>query len=590
MLQRKETTAASANPCSAMESGNHSKNGASLKSLTSKGKLLFKSFLIISMLTTSVLYSCNKSEKHEEEENEDEKMEEIIGTWRSEEEGFFITFKSDGSYTYKEGTYTEDGTYTFRSSELTLYDADEDVSDRFSVVSINSTILELRDEDGDYWTFKKVNSEDSDNNRLLAPTGVTAKVEGNRIKISWEPVEGADYYDLVCKYDAYTSFENNIQECYFMYVPKINEISYSFEVQAIRNTPYEIRSSYSNTVSCFYIRSGGGSETGLYMGVIGFNEELNEKSISLLTDYKNVYNTNNFTSFVDGLVMKPATSFYYAVDNAITRLENAALPEDLENVSIITFTDGLDNASIDLNTDYNSRDAYRDAVKKRIADTKINGLKINAYSIGVRGNDVNDVEAFRAGLVAMASKEENANEVTNMDEVYETFSEIASSLYNENQSKTVKLKITGGYDDGTKIRFTWDDVADAADSKYYIEGTYKRNGTTRVLENVVYHGIMSSSGKTITGEVSGVYVTFAFKDVIEWMFGSQKIQQWEYVSSTAQWQRNSEFGQTGDIETIVDKKSAVVMLVLDCTTSLGSNDFGQMKEAATNFIEILTDY
>ena len=37
--------------------------------------------------------------------------------------------------------------------------------------------------------------------------------------------------------------------------------------------------------------------------------------------------------------------------------------------------------------------------------------------------------------------------------------------------------------------------------------------------------------------------------------------------------------QAGDIETIVDKKSAVIMLVLDCTTSLGDSDFGQMKDA-----------
>ena len=293
--------------------------------------------------------------------------------------------------------------------------------------------------------------------------------------------------------------------------------------------------------------------------------------------------------------MKSATCLYYAVDNAVKRLEIAELPDDLENVSIITFTDGLDNTSIELNTAYNSRDAYRDAVKKRIDNTKIKDLPINAYSIGVQGSDVKDTNAFNAGLVAITSKEEYAKKVANMDEVYATFSEIASSLYNENQSKIVKLKITGGYDDGTKIRFTWDNVKDAANSEYYIEGTYKRNGTTRTLENVVYHGVNSSSGLTVTGDVSGVYVTFTFKDftqpwMLEYLHPNSKIQQWEYASSTAQWQRNSEFGETGDVETIIDKKSAVIMLVLDCTTSLGSNDFKQMKEAATNFIKIVTDY
>lgn len=370
--------------------------------------------------------------------------------------------------------------------------------------------------------------------------------------------------------------------------------SCSFKVQACGGY-YGEESAWSESVICVYVHPGGGSQTGLYMGVIGFNEELNEKSITLLTDYKNSYNTNDFTSFVNEMSIKPATGLYYAVDNAIKRLEFAKLPEDLENVSIITFTDGLDNVSIDLNSEYNTRDAYRDAVKNRIANTKIKGLPINAYSIGMKGGDVNDVDAFSAGLAAMASKEDNVKEVTNMDEVNETFKELATSLYNENQSKTVKLKITGGYDNSTKIRFTWDDVTDAADSWNYIEGTYKRDGSTRTLENVVYRGVNSSSGSTVTGDVSGVYVTFTFKDFSqpwtpEWLYpDTQKIQQWEYIPSTAQWQRNSEFGQAGDVETIVDKKSAVVMLVLDCTTSLGSDDFRLMKNAATDFIKILTN-
>lgn len=336
----------------------------------------------------------------------------------------------------------------------------------------------------------------------------------------------------------------------------------------------------------------GSSGTGLYIGIIGFNEGLEEADIQMVSEYNDIYSTSDLISFIQNMEMKPATSLYYAVDNAINRLENAALPEDLVNVSIVTFTDGLDNASIDLNTRYSSRDAYRDAVKRRIANTKINNMAISAYSIGIKGGDVNDVEAFRTGLASMASNEDNAKEVADMTEVNKTFSDIADSLYNESKSETVKLKITGGYDDGTKIRFTFDNVTEATQSESYIEGTYKRNGTSRTLQDIEYHGVKSSSGKTIVGEVSGVYVSFSFENFTVETNQSiyhNNIKQWEYIASNDQWQKNSEFDQAGDVETVISKKSAAIMLVLDCTTSLGNSGFIQMKNAATNFIRILTD-
>ena len=334
--------------------------------------------------------------------------------------------------------------------------------------------------------------------------------------------------------------------------------------------------------------SGGGTETGLYMGIIGFNESVTKKEIGLL----NSGNKSQFQTFINSLTSKAATGLYYAVDNGLNMLQSATLPNDLTNVAIVTFTDGLDNVSIDLNTNYNSRDAYRDALRNRISTTKIKNLNINAYSIGIRGGDVQDIDAFRAGLDALASTG-NRYEVSSMAEVNNTFRTIANSLYNESQTQSVKLRITSGYDDGTKIRFTFDSVTDAANSNLYIEGTYKRNSSNRSLENVVYQGLSSSSGTTVSGSLSGVYATFTFQNVSTSSGGNvntQNTQQWEYVTSQSRWQKNSEFGQTGDTETIVDRKSAVIMLVLDCTTSLdagGANGFSQMKVAANNFIDVL---
>ena len=333
----------------------------------------------------------------------------------------------------------------------------------------------------------------------------------------------------------------------------------------------------------------GDTETGLYLGIIGFNENITTKDIGLLTNS----NKSQFQGFVSDLTMKPATGLYYAVDNAINKLGSATLPNDLVNVAIVTFTDGLDNASIELNTRYNSRDAYRDAVRNRINSTKVKNLNINAYSIGIKGGDVTDVDAFRAGLVALASNPNNAKEVTSMTEVNNTFREIANSLYNESQSQSIKLKITGGYDDGDKIRFTFDNVTDAANSNFYIEGTYRRSGNSRSLQNIVYQGLSSNSGATVSGDVSGVFVTFTFENTSTTSGGdvsTQNTQQWGYITSQNRWQRNSEFNPSGDSETIVERKSAVIMLVLDCTSSLdasGANGFRDMKSAANNFINVL---
>lgn len=335
---------------------------------------------------------------------------------------------------------------------------------------------------------------------------------------------------------------------------------------------------------------GGGSQTGLYMGIIGFNDAVYTRPIDLLTNYGNVNNRNQFQSFVNGLTMRAGTGLYYAVDNAITLLQNAILPDDLVNVSLVTFTDGLDNISIELNPNFNSRDAYRNFVRNRINTTRIRNLPINAYSIGVPGNDVFDLQAFSAGLAAIASNPNNVHEVTNMTEVNNAFRQIANSLTNVNQSQTLRLRIPGGFDDGTRIRFTFDNVSDAAMSNFYIEGTFRRSGTSRTLQNVVYRGLTSNSGTTITGALSGGFVTFTFENTATTAGGNvstNNVQQWEFVASQSRWQRNSEFGGTGDVETAVDRKSAVIMLVLDCTTSLGNTDFQNMKNAANNFINIL---
>ena len=460
--------------------------------------------------------------------------------------------------------------------------------------------------------FNSCKDEDDEEPNLppVPPTNISATRVNDGIRISWDDMSDGDsdvsyaVYRLHSKQDDYRGntpyyyfdayyyyemLEEDIPNTYWIdRNPQTGTNSYKLRTQ---KTGYE-PSNYSSIISCVISNGSdpdpkpegptGGTAKGLYLGIIGFNESLNTKNISLLTE-----NTaSSFRTFVNNMTIKNATVLYYSVDEAINKLQAATLPSDLVNVSIVTFTDGLDQGSLELNSNYQNRPAYRNAVQERIKNTKIQGLDINAYSIGIKGNDVANESEFQENLNSLASSTANAIRVGNMKELTSKFSEVASSLYNESTSQTIELKIPG-QEEGAKIRFTFDNVSNAANSSLYIEGTY--HFSSKSLRNVVYVGMTSSSGTTVSGTSDGtVRYSYSFTD-LKTNSGNtvpvNYIRQWEEYGSS-RWQINSEFTPDNDINIIPEQKSAVIMLVLDCSSSLGS-DFGTMQNAATAFINTL---
>ena len=325
--------------------------------------------------------------------------------------------------------------------------------------------------------------------------------------------------------------------------------------------------------------------SGIYMGIIGFNQALYEKEISSLSSSSK----SAYTSFVSNLSSSNGTVLYYAVDNALDAIKEVEMPEDLVNVSVITFTDGLDQGSIMLNTKYTTNSAYLSAVNSRIKSEKVKGIPITAYSIGLRGNDVTDVAQFQANLKSLASSDANAIEVSDISGVNAKFNEIANDVYNESSSSTVGLTIPG-QSDGTRIRFTFDDVSSATSSSMYIEGVFRLSD--RTLTDVKYVGLSSESGSKIVGVQSGIYVTFTFeglKSMTSYSINASYIDQWSYITSSSKWQINSEFTPDNNTTVTVSRKTALIMLVLDCSSSLGSQ-FSTVKTQATNFISKLAGY
>lgn len=329
------------------------------------------------------------------------------------------------------------------------------------------------------------------------------------------------------------------------------------------------------------------AKEGLYLGIVGFNSELYTMPLGLL----NQETKHNFEDFVDGLAMQNGTILYHAVNTGINSLSNAKIPENLINVSIVTFTDGLDQGSYVLSeNNYNSGAEYLAAVNTKINNELIGGTNISAYSIGVRGSDVSDFESFSNNLKKLSSDPvHNVFEVSNMSEASEKFAQIAQQLYNQSTFYNVTLKMPA-QEPNTKIRFTFDNVSEANASQCYIEGTYIRNNGKGQLTNIQYVGLESITGITVTASSEGIFDVFSFQNLTD-LDGNQMstdyVKQWNWLEASSQWQYNSEFTPSGNTEVVNEYKSAMIMLVLDCSSSLG-NDFTNMKTAANSFIETLS--
>jgi hypothetical protein len=150
---------------------------------------------------------------------------------------------------------------------------------------------------------------------------------------------------------------------------------------------------------------------------------------------------------------------------------------------------------------------------------------------------------------------------------------------------------------------TFDPVSsqtDPAESERYIEGTIARTGTVFALNNISYGGGISSLADE--GSLSGTVIETQDNDggtvrVVHFVFESitgidpdvdrPNIKQWLRASSTANWEPNSEYRSDDASSSTVERKSAVIYLVLDCSNSLDSSQISQIRNATINFIDSL---
>lgn len=438
---------------------------------------------------------------------------------------------------------------------------------------------------------EEYNLEDIDyieiNDVMSAPSGVHANTEKQGITITWDEIEGATY-------DVYRSSDNSN---FSLLATDITETTYT-DVHPIAGANYYkvkavidgVSTGFSSVVASTWDNVSE-SGNGFYIGINGFNNRLYSYPIMFLSDDART----GFDSFIDGLTLLDGTRLYNVVGKSIDDLQAATYPENLSEVAIVTFTDGLDRGSLDWTDDFMTLTEYLTSLNNRLTNEFVSGQKISSYSVGVCGDDAKyNIASFRNNLQKLATSSNNVFEVNNMAEVNEAFMNIANFLSETKYIQTFQMKIYG-LSHNEKSRYTFDNVTSHNSSKQYIEGTFNRKD--RTLTDIKYVGLTSSSGSVVTGEFvedsetgRKMYI-FKFEN-LKSLDGTaipvDNVQHW--FTEEGYWNHDEEFTfDPGDIGLEKIKRSAAIILNLDCSSSLGEDDFKSLKESAKLFIKTIVD-
>ncbi len=426
-------------------------------------------------------------------------------------------------------------------------------------------------------------------NRLPTPMNVHGAADNGKITVTWGAVNGATSYKVFRSADGNsfspigTSSTNSFTDD-----SPLSGSNY-YRVQALGAN--DAQSELSATTQP--ITNDVQGKSGIYLGLIGFNQKLKYFPIDQLTedtkqdyyDFIDAFNSDN-----DG------TAIYYAVDQAISALQDRSYPADLNSVHVVTFTDGIDNYSLDIYDEiefgrYSDPDECGNYVKSRLTTEKVQRNDIMGYAVGLKHADVNSAR-FTATLNRIASSSSLVYEQNDMSTVEAKFKDIAKNITEVNKTQNITVSISGGLKDGERIRFTFDlpkSTTSLTSSNLYVEGTYRRiSTTTRKLTNITANGL-TLKGTEIVGTKNtetGLF-DFTFEEVAannKKLIDTNNTLEWWGNP----WQKDTEFNPDINTKTELISHSAAIILVLDCTKSLGSR-FAEMQKSAKSFIATLLD-
>jgi len=91
---------------------------------------------------------------------------------------------------------------------------------------------------------------------------------------------------------------------------------------------------------------------GINLTIFAFNNGIKYKKNFTLVDEKSA---DTLKSWINHLEIDDGTALFSTMDNAIDALKNTNVPKDFNGLFLVTFTDGLDNASVGFNSNYDNR-------------------------------------------------------------------------------------------------------------------------------------------------------------------------------------------------------------------------------------------
>lgn len=396
-------------------------------------------------------------------------------------------------------------------------------------------------------------------------------------------------------YNVYRSADNadflliasEIQETSYTDKTPLNGANY-YRVTAVIDN---VESQASQSCATTFVKNG--LHSGIYLGICGFDKVLNIDPIEYLSDA----NISEYHAFINSLTAtQPFTSLYYAVDKSIDHLQATNLPSDLYNVAIVTFTDGLDVSSLDEKDKeemgkYLTFAQYRDALQKRLTTELVSGVNISAYTIGIINDRGSSLATFRKNMNSLATSPSYVYEVSDINNLNQIFEEIANSLSETKYVQRFVMSISG-QSHNEKCRFTFDNIADLSSSKMYIEGTYDR--LSKSLIDVTYHGLSSTSGSTVQGiynETTGKY-DFVFEGLQSEdgsLIPTDNVKHWYTDEGVWQDVDDEYYFSPDDASVEKIKRSAAIMLNLDCSSSMKGEKIQKLQEAANSFVQTLAD-
>jgi len=297
----------------------------------------------------------------------------------------------------------------------------------------------------------------------------------------------------------------------------------------------------------------------------------------------------------------------WAVDKVIANLKGseAKLNAKLDNVTIISFSSGRDQISVDLAGPPKTVDSYRAEIKNKIDTTTIKDKPINAYSVILSATDDPADEIKRTAQAITSGKSddgspapfsENSNIIIAPNLTLATlqpiFEGIATGLPGIKTSKSVTVTINGPgsfetyKDDGCNFAAVFNGKTPADPDAIAIKGFVQKNNDSGKYEitSIKYIGLNAvPPASVVENKKVGTRFDFNFPgaDVPE------SINQFRYDGSS--WNAISGANSASNVQVIKgEAKTAVVVLILDASLE-STADITSVRNAATAFVQKLYD-